>query len=86
MLLALVEQLVSGTSPSHPGYKNVTTHTLARGEGSSTAVETSDTLGDGDDDELDKHGRTATERKLLRKLRIQIFAGAGIGLLVALAV
>lgn len=85
MLLALVEQLVSGTSPAHPGYKNVTTHTLSRGEGSTTAVETSQSLGQGDDD-LDKHGRTATERKLLRKLRIQIFAGAGIGLLVALAV
>lgn len=84
VLLALVEQLVSGTSPDHPGYKSVTTHTLGRGEGSSNIVETSQSLGD--DEDLDKHGRTATERKLLRKLRIQIFAGAGIGLLVALAV
>jgi high-affinity iron transporter len=86
VLLALVEQLVSGTSASHPGYKNVsTTHTLDRGEGTSNAVtETSQSLGD--DEELDKHGRTLTERRLLRKLRIQIFAGAGIGLLIALAV
>ncbi|KAK9896518.1 iron permease FTR1 [Cystobasidium minutum MCA 4210] len=86
VLLALVEQLVSGTNPSHPGYKGVTTHTLGRGEGTSNdnTDRVSTTLGD--DSDLDKHGRTLTERRLLRKLRIQIFAGAGIGLLIALAV
>jgi high-affinity iron transporter len=85
VLLALVEQLVTSTDSSYPGYKGVTTtHTLDGGQGSTT-LQTSE----GGKDEflaLDKHGRTETERKLLRKLRIQIFAGAGLGLLVALAV
>lgn len=83
VLLALVEQLVSGTSPAHPGYKSTTTLALPR-EGDDENVETSQSLGD--DEELDKNGRTETERRLLRKLRIQIFAGAGIGLFIALAV
>jgi high-affinity iron transporter len=43
-----------------------------------------DTVGTTSTDEQ-VYERTTNEKKLLRKLRVQIFAGAAVGLLVALA-
>lgn len=106
VLLALVEQLVSGkkgsssssdsdgdTTIKHSptGYDSISTdytepnHQTGPG-GAVNPTTTEAAINEHHDEGRDKNGRTPEERRLLKKLRIQIFAGAGAGLLVALAV
>merc|ERR1711939_979034 len=79
VLLALVEQLVR---PRHVNSKDA--NSLSKSQ--STTLNGQDSTESSSADGTATDARSESERRLLRKLRIQIFAGAATGLFLALAI
>ena len=90
VLLSLVEQIVLKSGGTHPSlssqvHRGASSPTLGRAQtreakGPQGAPDTAvDTNPNGAQD------INETKRRLIRKMRLQVFAGAGIGLLIALA-
>ncbi|KAF8608850.1 iron permease FTR1 [Ceratobasidium sp. AG-I] len=94
VLLSLVEQIVLKSGATHPSlssqvHRGASSPSLGRAQtreskGTQGVTEAAADANPTDPDGA--HDITETKRRLIRKMRIQVFAGAGIGLLVALAI